>query len=164
MPGTDGEVSRCPLCGQAFYYEHNWDNDVYNLMDYGVLYRFDEKSLQEKIKRIAQREEDRKKEVKAFWHKARKKFSIQFQALSEEEMRVMDYLKEKTIYGEYLEIIASDLSISKDLMIQIANTLEKAGVIRRNIYWPLGPGEHNFQQEFKGGDPYEFTKISINVI
>ncbi len=163
VTGTDNEVSRCPLCGQAYVYTHNWDNDVYNLMDYGTLHQIAENRVLEIIAYYIKQEKDRIKDVKKFWYKARKKFGIQLEQLSNDEKKVIEYLKEKTFNGEYLENIARDLLLSKDEMIEIAKNLDKSGIVFKNIYWPLGPGEHNFQEEFKGGDPYVYTKIRILV-
>lgn len=163
LQGTDNSILRCPTCGQAYLFSNDYDNDVYNLYNYGTLQQIDENRVQEIIAYNIKREEEEKKEIKKFWYKTRKKFGAKLEALSKDETRVIEYLKEKRIYGEYLNKIAEDLTLRRETMMDITDNLDKDGLIYKQIYYPLMPGKHNFQEEIRDVDTYMYTKISINI-
>lgn len=163
VPDTGFEVMRCPICGQAYVYSHDYDNDIYNLMDYGVLYRIDENRVAEIIAYHKKLEEDRLKQIKKFWYKVRKKFGTLLNELPDNQRKIIEYLKDKKYGEEYIEKIASDFGFDRNTMQDIVNNLEKHNFIRKWIIYPLRVGEHNFQEEMTDVDSYTYTKISINV-
>jgi hypothetical protein len=106
LPETENDVCRCTECGQPYVYDHTWDNDVYNLMDYGTLKRITEERVREIIGHYVKQEKDRKERVKRFWYKARKEPGDKLAGLSVDETQVVEYLKDKMIDGAYIEMIA----------------------------------------------------------
>nr|MDO8118980.1 hypothetical protein [Candidatus Sigynarchaeota archaeon] len=163
VPDTDNEMFRCPACGQAYAYDHRFDNDVYNLYDVSEIRRVGEDALKARIDAHDQMVAWKKQQVKRYWRKARKHFGARMEELSAEEYRLMEYLKEKTVHGEYVHDIAADLSVGMDALSCMVDRMEKAGFIAREIVYPLAPGAHNFQEEVRDVDVMEYTKVRINI-
>lgn len=168
VPDTDGSVCRCPVCGQAYCFHSDYDNDVYNLYNYGEYYRITGNRVNEITESCreysAEEAARRKKQLKYFKSKIRKKFSSSHEKLSGDEKHVFEYLVLKMEQGEYLKTIAADLSLNMDYLLAVTGSLEKNGFVLKRINYPLSPGEHNFQQEIRDVDPVPYTSISINLL
>lgn len=157
-------VFKCPLCNQAYLYSHNWDNDIFNQLDYAFLTQIDDMQVLEFQNTLKIKEQEQKKEINKIWNRFKKKYGNELNQLSTEEMKVIEYLKQKHIYGEYIEKIAQDLSYNREMITNIVNKLYNKDLILKNIYWPMHPNEHNFQVELKDEDPFVYTKININYL
>jgi len=55
VPDTDGDIRRCPLCGQTYAYDNRFDNDVYNLYDVSEIHRVSEDTVNSIIDSIKKR-------------------------------------------------------------------------------------------------------------
>nr|MDO8112346.1 hypothetical protein [Candidatus Sigynarchaeota archaeon] len=83
--------------------------------------------------------------------------------LSADEYHLMEYLKEFT-GSAYIPMRVKNLSISEDALMAMVKKMEQAGFIASKIDWPLGSGEHNFQEKNRSVNPIGFTNIRTNVI
>jgi hypothetical protein len=163
VPGTDGDVSKCPDCGTLYRYYRKTDNDIYNLIDSAEFKRITSVELDAIIESERKRILDIESEIGKFAKKVRGKFGAKrLDALPENEKRIIQYLIRKTWQGEYHEQLERHLELSREVISPLLTELEKEGIIKRKILWPLSPGKYNFQEEQKGGDPVPYTKFSID--
>lgn len=164
VPGSEDEALRCPICGQAYSYEHKWDNDVYNRYDISTIRRIPE----EEVKRILESKREwaayLARAQKRFQAKVRRKFGERLDALEGRDKRLFEYLKERENGEADLQNIIRDLEMPMDELVATVERLEKQGLVKRKVYWPLSPGEHNFQGEVRTGDPLDYTQVWIDML
>jgi hypothetical protein len=163
IPGTDGDVSMCPDCGTLYRSSRKTDNDIYNLIDYAELKRITPVELDSILKSERTRILGIESEIKKFEKKVKSKFGAKkLDVLPENERKIVQYLMRKTWYGEYQEQLERQLELSRETITPLLTKLEKKGILKRKIFWPLSPGKYNFQEEQTDGDPIPYTKFSID--
>lgn len=163
VPDTDGDIFRCPQCGQAYLYINKYDNDVYNLYDISELIRIDEQSVQAAVDRVLLEKEKARSMKEKYRRAADRYFKNVLEDLPADERQILELLVDASDEGIPLRSISQTLSISPERCQEVIDHFEKTGMLRRTVNYPMSPGEHNFQETDYSVDPFFYTTVYINL-
>jgi len=154
------DVLQCPECKNYYTYESNWDNDVYNRFHWGELKKV---SAEVALQLIRKRKEADEADHRNSRRKILKVQKRNLDSLEGTEKLICDFLLENCTDEQYQSSIREKLSLSRKKFEKTIKALEKKKVLYRKVYWPLRPGEHNFQEAIREGDPEPYTTIVFDL-